>query len=79
MYSVKETNVYYREAAVRCRKAALSSTDSKEWIVMAEQGEWLADTADGSWLLPSKGRKDRSERAPDYLIDRPLGNVPEKV
>jgi hypothetical protein len=44
----------YREAAARCRKAALSSTDSKEWIVMAEQWEWLADTANGSWLLPSE-------------------------
>jgi hypothetical protein len=79
VYSVEEPRVYYREAAESCRKAGRSSTSPKEWIVMAEQWEWLADTADGSWLLPSKGRKDRSERAPDYLIDRPLGNVPEKV
>ena len=42
--------------AARCRKAARSSTDPKEWLVMAEQREWLADTADGSWQLPSKGR-----------------------
>ena len=46
----------YREAAARCRKAARSSTDPKEWIVMAEQWEWLADTAGGSWLRPFKSR-----------------------
>jgi hypothetical protein len=66
VYSVKETSVYYREAAVRCRKAALSSIDSKEWVAMAERWEWLADTANGPWrLLPSNWRDDRSERAPD--------------
>ena len=48
----------YREAAARCRKAARSSGDPKEWIAMAEQWEWLADTADGSWLLSSKGHPD---------------------
>jgi hypothetical protein len=48
----------YREAAARCRKAARSSSDSKEWIAMAKQWEWLADTADGSWLLSSKGHPD---------------------
>jgi hypothetical protein len=63
--SVEETSVYYLEAAVRCRKAALSSTDSKVWIVMAEQWEWLADTADGSWLSPSKSHADSSERPAD--------------
>lgn len=42
-----------REAAARCRKAALSSTDPKEWILMAEQWDWLADTADGSCAMPS--------------------------
>jgi hypothetical protein len=54
-----------REAAARCRKAALSSTNQKEWIDMAEQWEWLADTADGGWGLPSKSRDDRNERSPD--------------
>jgi len=51
----------YREAAARCRKAALSSSDPKEWIAMAEQWEWLADTANGSWLLPSKGHHDSGQ------------------
>jgi hypothetical protein len=53
VYPVEEPNVY-REAAARCRKAALSSSDPKEWIAMAEQWEWLADTANGSWLVPPK-------------------------
>jgi hypothetical protein len=54
VYPVEEPGVY-REAAARCREAARSSANPREWIVMAEQWEWLADTADGSWLLPSKG------------------------
>jgi hypothetical protein len=33
---------FCREAAAKCRKEVLSSTDPKEWIVMAEQWEWLA-------------------------------------
>ena len=53
---------FYRKAAARCRKAALSSSDPKEWIAMAEQWEWLADTADGSWLLPSKSRHYDKQR-----------------
>jgi hypothetical protein len=66
VYSVKETSVYYREAAARCRKASVSSTTPKEWIAMAEQWEWLADTANGPWrLLSSKSRDDRGERSPD--------------
>jgi hypothetical protein len=40
-----------REAAADCRRAALSSTEPKMWILLAEQWEWLADTADGMHLL----------------------------
>jgi hypothetical protein len=53
-------SVYY-ESAARCRKTALSSSDPKEWIVMAGQWEWLADTANGSWLSPSKGHHDSGQ------------------
>jgi hypothetical protein len=44
----------YRCAAARCRKAASSSINPKEWIALAEQWESLADTA--LQLLPPEGR-----------------------
>jgi hypothetical protein len=66
VYPVEEPSVY-REAAARCRKAAQSSTDPKDWIIMAEQWEWLAETANGSWLLPSKVHHD-DERLLDLRL-----------
>jgi hypothetical protein len=60
VYPVEEPNVY-REAAARCRKAARSSSDSKEWIALAEQWEWLADTANGLWILPSRARNSHEQ------------------
>jgi hypothetical protein len=43
----------HRFAAAKCRKAASTSTNPKEWIALAEQWESLADAQQ---LLPSESR-----------------------
>jgi hypothetical protein len=61
VYPVEDPSIY-REAAARCRMAALSSSgDPRAWIAMAEQWEWLANTANGSWLLSSKGHPNNGQ------------------
>jgi hypothetical protein len=40
-----------REAATRCREAALASTRPDDWIRVAEKWEWLAETSDAAYLL----------------------------
>jgi hypothetical protein len=57
-----EEAVVFREAAARCRKAALSSTNPKEWIFMAEQWEWLAETSDLSTIAIYRPRESASAR-----------------
>jgi hypothetical protein len=56
---------FYRESAARCRKAASSSTNPKEWISMAEQWELLGDTEDGSYLSLLFKARDEGERSSD--------------
>jgi hypothetical protein len=46
----------YRSSAARCRKAALSSSNPKEWIAKAEQWELTAANEEALRILPSKGR-----------------------
>ena len=60
-----------REAASRCRKMASSSTNSKEWIAMAEQWELLADTEQGLSPPPSP-RRDMDASLSDFKQTRAL-------
>jgi hypothetical protein len=48
----------YRNAAAGCRKTALSSGNTKEWIAMAKQWELPAGTEEGSLLLPSESHDE---------------------
>jgi hypothetical protein len=52
----------YRSSAARCRKAALSSTNPKDWIAMAEQWESLADNEEALRILSSESR-NKSKRS----------------
>jgi hypothetical protein len=49
-----EEAFFFREAAAKCRKGALSSANPKQWIDLAEQWEWLADTAGWSSLFEAR-------------------------
>jgi hypothetical protein len=56
-----EESIVYLEAAAKCRKAALSSANPQQRIVMAEQWEWLAKTSDGTYLLARACAKFETE------------------
>jgi hypothetical protein len=54
----------YREVPAKCRKAALSSADPEQWVLLAELREWLANTPDGTCLLAKAIFQFEAEASP---------------